>query len=214
LISSVLAAGCGPSRSARDNGIAVTGEGRVHVPYDGALVTLQAESRGDSSQAALVQARTVIMRMRGAAAASGVGADDLGPLGSGPAETYGSLARVDHTIRIRDPQRIGEIVRAALEASGSEGRLRGLSLEISDGSLAIREARKAALADALRAARELAEIANVRLGTVLSVQEIELRKPGSYRIPIVSFSLERALRTIAALPPELLVRLEVRYSIR
>jgi uncharacterized protein len=73
--------------------------------------------------------------------------------------------------RVRDIERLGPLLNALV--AGGANRLRGVSFEIADPETLQDGARRAALQDARKRAELYAQTAGVRLGRVLTINEIE-----------------------------------------
>lgn len=75
------------------------------------------------------------------------------------------------TIKIRDIDKAGTIIDAAVEAGGEFIRIHGLSCSVEDPSAYYEELRKEAVADAEGKAKQLAELAGITLGKATYISE-------------------------------------------
>lgn len=75
------------------------------------------------------------------------------------------------TVTLRDLDRVGEVLEAATLAGGDSAVVEAVRFEVDDAAEARRRARSAAFAEALDAARQIADLAGVSLGSVVSVTE-------------------------------------------
>ena len=161
--------------------LTVSGEGRVEAAPDMAVVRLGVTRRADSPSAALEDmsagTRAVLSRLREA----GIAERDLqtaeltlGPVwhhdrDRGDREITGYEAANMVTVRVRDLDRLGAVLDAAV-AVGAE-RFDGLQFALADPEAARDEARRRAVADALRKAELYAGAADTPLGPVLRIDE-------------------------------------------
>ncbi|MCU1600529.1 MAG: hypothetical protein JWO22_1238, partial [Frankiales bacterium] len=84
------------------------------------------------------------------------------------------------TARLPDIAAAGAVVTAALEAGGKDVRLESLTPVVTDAVAALRDARQRAFGDARTAAQQYAELAGLRLGACLQVQEGGLPGAGTW----------------------------------
>ena len=98
------------------------------------------------------------------------------------------------TVTIRDISRAGDILDAAVEAGANQ--VYGVTFTVSDRQLWENQAREKAVADAKARAQELAKLAGVEVGQVLSISEVI----GSSPVPMAA---ERAMGGGGIAPGEL-----------
>ncbi|MBA3871785.1 MAG: SIMPL domain-containing protein, partial [Anaerolineae bacterium] len=98
------------------------------------------------------------------------------------------------TVTIRDISKVGAVIQAGLGAGAND--LNSLSFGIADSKSLEASARKAAVADALDRAKQLAEAAGVTLGTPLSISE----SIGSVPVPMFNRANDMVA---AAAPPQI-----------
>jgi uncharacterized protein YggE len=160
--------------------LTVTGEGRIEVTPDMALVTIGVRTQAKTAQAALAANSERMAAVLAQLRAAGIAPRDLqtGSLSLGPRYEYhdnraprlvGFEASNEVTARVRALDSLGAVLDAAV-ADGANV-LGGLTFTLADPG----PARDAALAGAVREARRKAEImagaAGVALGPVVSIAE-------------------------------------------
>ncbi|MDW4496974.1 SIMPL domain-containing protein [Sulfitobacter sp. D35] len=197
LIMLCLVAGFGSAAVAQDvtapRVITVTGEASVPAAPDMATIRLgvteQAADAAAAMQAASAAVGDILARLDGA----GIEARDrqtsglsLQPVWSdrsgnvdAPPQITGYEARNAVTVRVRDLDALGGLLDAVI-ADGAN-TLDGLAFDVQDPAPLEREARKAAVADAMARAQDLAEAAGVTLGPVQSIIE-QVRRGGPVRL--------------------------------
>jgi uncharacterized protein YggE len=74
-------------------------------------------------------------------------------------------------VKVRDLDRVGEVIDDVADAAGDVGQVQNLRFSIEDPDTLKAEARKEAVADARAKAESLAELSGVKLGEPLSVNE-------------------------------------------
>ncbi|SEQ99242.1 SIMPL domain-containing protein [Thalassovita taeanensis] len=160
--------------------ISVTGEGRVDLAPDMAVITLGVTQQDRSAQIAMDRtsqaSAAVLARLTELGLAPrDVQTSDLSLYpqqdhsGSGPAKITGFVASNTIRIRVRDLDQLGALLGAVLEDGAN--RFEGLAFTLQNPRPSQDEARKLAVADALRKAALLAGAAGVELGEVLSISE-------------------------------------------
>jgi len=162
--------------------ITVVGEGKVSLKPDIARVTIGVETVNVSVQEATAANKTIVEAVLAALQAEGVAENDLRTTGfSVYADRYGPEGMLsDDAVRyrvtnsvsvtIRDLDKIGAIIDAAVEAGANN--IYGVEFALEDTSVAETDARSAAVANGLKKAGELAELAGVSLGRVVSISEV------------------------------------------
>ncbi|WP_287747025.1 SIMPL domain-containing protein [Methylobacterium sp.] len=160
--------------AAEEGRITVVGRASVEAVPDYATVEIAVESRGPTAAAALDQnsaaAQKVIAFAKEFDAEVSTTAVVLQPVtrpvrdarGQEAPDGYRALNAVH--IRLKALARLGELMRRSLD--GGADRIGGVSFGLLDPARTEDEARAAAVRDAIRQARGLAEAAGVRLGAV------------------------------------------------
>jgi uncharacterized protein YggE len=113
-------------------------------------------------------------------------------------------------VTIRDLEQVGDVLDAVIEAGANQ--MYGVTFTVSDDQEWESEAREKAMADARERAGELASLAEVELGEVLSVSEVV----GGGAIPMPGFALaaEAAGGGIVPGELELSTQIQVTFAIK
>ena len=176
-----------PADEAAQRTISVSGQGSVDLAPDMAVVSLGVSHRDKGAAAALRKTSRAAAAMFERLSGLGVEARDvqtsslsLGPVwetpeDGGPRVQAGFEASNRITVRLRDM----DIVGAALDALVADGanRINNIRFALQDPQDAQDEARRRAVADAVRRAGIQAGAAGVALGDVLSINESGARVP-------------------------------------
>jgi len=194
-------AGCGPGNttlgevenlniSSQQEGIWVTGQGKVTAVPDIATLRLGIEAEEVSVAEAQTQATEAMDRVMTALTGNGVAEKDI-------QTQYFSIRRVTKwdrvkeeetvvgyrvtnmvTVKIRDIDKTGTIIDTVVEAGGDFTRIDSIVFSVDDPSAYYDEARQEALADAKAKAEQLAELAGVTLGKPTYISEgIQVPRP-------------------------------------
>lgn len=173
----------GISISSQQEGIWVTGQGKVAAVPDIATLRLGVEAREASVAEAQTQAAEAMERVMDAMTDRGVAEKDI-------QTQYFSIQQVTKwnreteeetvvgyrvrnvvTARIRNIDKIGVIIDAVAEAGGDLVRIDSIGFSVDDPSDYYQEARKEAVADAEAKAEQLATLAGVSLGKPIYISE-------------------------------------------
>lgn len=155
--------------------IEVTGEARTETAPDMAVITLGVSAQADEAAAAMAEASrgmaAVVDRLR----AGGIAPEDMQTrdislqpvwsqrsLSGGQREVTGFAASSMLTVRLRDLAQLGAVMDQVLRAGANE--FRGLRFAVAEPDALQDSLRGAAVEDAIRKARQLAEAAGMRLG--------------------------------------------------
>lgn len=157
----------------------VTGEGRVEVKPDLAVVSAGVTSTGPTVQAAQDGLNKNINRVSDSIKALGVKPEDIQTtnynvnpqydFSSGTQRVNGYQASSNLSIKIRNLDNANAVIDAATKNGATQ--VGGLSFEISDKTQAENQAREKAVADAKAKAESAAKIAGFRLGKLLNYSE-------------------------------------------
>lgn len=160
--------------------ITVSGEGRVDVAPDMALVTLGVTSEAKTTAAAMGETSEKMTALL--AYLEGLGIDgpnvqtnqlSLHPRydsrSSGPAVISGYVATNTVSVRLLDLDQAGVVLDGVLESGANQ--FQGLQFTLQDDSAARDEARRRAVADARARAELYAEAAGVGLGPLMTLTE-------------------------------------------
>jgi uncharacterized protein YggE len=157
-------------------GITVNGVGSVTVVPDRATFWFGVQSEGRTASAALAANATEMRRVVDALRGAGIAAADIqtqqvsvNPRTNETGAIVGYTAVNNVSVRVRDLDRTGAVIDAAVTAGANT--VNGPQLTRGDQAAPYRNALRAAIADARAKAQQLAEAANVRLGTIVAVAE-------------------------------------------
>jgi uncharacterized protein YggE len=166
--------------------ILVTGEGRVEVAPDMAVLVLMVTREADTARAALDANSAAMREVLAAMQAEGIEERDLRTANFAiePRYSYppkksngepeaprivGYTVRNSLTVRVREVGRVGAILDRSVSLGVNEGG--SITFTNDDPSGALSEARTRAMAEALAKARTLATAAGVKIGKVLEISE-------------------------------------------
>ncbi len=187
-------------------GISVNGNGRVSVVPDVALITLGVEVTAPSVAAARSAAATAMKAVRDSLEGNRVRGDDIQTRAFSiqPQYRYRPEQKPEITgytvtnrvsVKLRNLDAVSEVLDDAAKAGGDAVRIDGIAFTVDDPRRYEGEAREAAVEDAHERAQQLAKLAGVRLGKVLSISE------SGASIPLLDKSAERMAFQAAAAPP-------------
>jgi len=169
--------------NSQQEGIWVTGEGKVSAVPDIANLQLGIEAQEVSVATAQSQAAEAMDRVMTSLASNGVAKKDI-------QTQYFNISRVTRwdernqqevvigyrvtntvTAKIRDIEKTGAIIDAVAVAGGDMTRVNGIYFSVDDPTPYQKEARDEAVADARKKAEQLASEAGVKLGKVTYITE-------------------------------------------
>ena len=169
--------------TSQQEGISVTGQGKVSAVPDIVSLRLGVEAQAASVAEAQTQAAEAMDKVMAALTDNGVAEKDI-------QTQYFSIRRVTKwdrekeeevvigyrvtnmvTAKIRDIDKAGAIIDAVAEAGGDLTRISSIGFSIDDPSAYYEEAREKAMADAKAKAEQLAELADVTLGKPTYISE-------------------------------------------
>jgi uncharacterized protein YggE len=162
--------------------ITVVGEGKVTLEPDIATVTIGVETVTDTVKAASDENNTQVQAVLAALSEQGIADKDMQTSGfSIYAERFGPDGPVQDSdvryhvtnnvvVTVRNLDNVGTVLDAAIEAGANN--IYGIQFDLDDPSAAESDARSAAIADAQTKASELAKLAGVPLGQIVSVSEV------------------------------------------
>jgi uncharacterized protein len=162
--------------------VRVTGTGSAEAAPDLMMVSIGVECRADSVEAAYSRAGSSSEAVSYAFRRHGVEAPDIRTTGlnvradlvwrEGEGQRVtGYSAASTLTVRLRALGAASAAISDAVGAGGNEVRLNGLELAFSDDAAVRARAREAAWLDAVRTARQYAQLASCLLGRVVSVAD-------------------------------------------
>lgn len=156
-----------------------TGEGKVTVSPDIAVVNAGVTAQAATAKAAQNQLNTAINAVSDAIKQLGVEAKDIQTSGytiyptqdytDGRQRIMGYQATSNLTIKVRDMEKANSVIDAATAAGANQ--VGGVSFDVDDKTKAQNEAREKAVAEAKRKAEAAASIAGFGLGRIINYNE-------------------------------------------
>ncbi len=177
----------------QQEGIWVSGEGKVTLTPDIATLSLGIEAQAKTVAEAQSQAAEAMDRVMTALTDSGVAEKDIQtqyfsiyPVTRWDDETWQEIVigyRVTNmvTAKIREIDEAGSIIDAVAAAGGDYTRINNISFSVDDPTPYYEEAREKAVADAIAKAEQLADLAGVDLGKPIYISEGTIYPPVIYR---------------------------------
>ena len=174
---SVVPAKISNKESNQEGTISVTGEGEVTVVPDICILSLGIEAQDKEvakAQAVAAGAMNDVMTMLGE---KGILEKDIQTSDYSIDPVWEERKIVAYRVKnmvkvkIRDVDRIGEIIDATAKAGGDLTRIEGIRFGVDDPKPYYEEARRKAVCDAREKAEQLAELNGVKLGEPISVSE-------------------------------------------
>lgn len=173
------------------NTVSVAGVGRVSGTPDTMALHLQVETRGADVSKALsgvgeAQRKVAASLKSGGVAPADIKSSDLGvrpefhyenkPDGGAP-KIIGYVAYQSLTVTLRDLDKAGAVITAAVTAGGNDVRVNGSTLNLEGNTDLVVQARAAAFADAKAKAEQYAKLSGRQLGAVTTVTELSNDAP-------------------------------------
>ena len=169
--------------SQQNTGIWVTGEGKVTIIPDVAILSLGVEAQSTTVAEAQGQAATAMAAIVAALDGYEIAEKDVKtrhfsiiPVRRW-AEDKGQEILIGYrvtntiTVKVREIDNTGAIIDAVARAGGDDTRINSLSFTVDDPTAYHQEAREKAMADAEAKARQLADLGNVKLGAPTYINE-------------------------------------------
>jgi len=157
----------------------VTGEGKVSVPPDIAVVSAGVQSQGATVKIAQDQLNKNMNAVSSAVKAAGVDAKDIQTSGynitpmydynTGTPRITGYQASSNFTIKVRAIDNANAVIDAATSAGANQ--IGGITFDVDDKTKTQNEARQKAVADAKSKAENAAKIAGFKLGRIINYSE-------------------------------------------
>jgi uncharacterized protein YggE len=195
-----------PSTTSGDRTVTVSGIGEVSATPDTAVVTLGVNTQAESAADALSENNTKMQALISTLKSNGVAAKDIqtstiqlypvyesNSSSSSQPTITGYQATNLVTVTIHDLANLGTLLDLSVQAGGNT--IQGINFKVSDQTTLLEDARKAAVADALNKAQQLASLTGATLGDVLTIQET-----GGQPSPVVI--RESVAMSAAAVPVE------------
>lgn len=157
----------------------VTGEGRVTVKPDMALVTAGIQANGPTVTGVQEQINTVINKVSSSVKELGVDPKDIQSrnysinpdydYSAAPQKIKGYSASTNLSIKVRQIDKVNQVIDAATNSGANQ--VGGVSFDVDDKTSAENEARTKAVDEAKRKARDAAKVAGFRLGKIVNYSE-------------------------------------------
>ncbi len=176
--------------AAADGGILVTGEGRLSVEPDLAVLNIGIEAQSETVSQARTDAAGAMSRVVAAVKAQGLSDADIQTTSFDirPDYQYEEVVEEDGSyvskrklvgyvvsnfasIKVRDLDAVGPVIDDVAEAGGDLARINGISFTVEDPKPFMEELRREAFQEARAKAEQLAGLAGVTLGQVQSISE-------------------------------------------
>jgi len=159
--------------------IVVVGLGTAGGVPDRCVITLALNVAADTSGTALAEVTKLASKVVGVLQARGIAASDAQTSHLALQEFHdsekkrvtGRVASYGLTVLVGGLAEAGPLLTELAEVAGDSLQVRGLQLQMSDPKPLVDAARRAAVADALERARQLADAAGLRLGGISSIEE-------------------------------------------
>jgi uncharacterized protein len=188
LVAMVFLVGCQAraevtGNSNQQTGIYVSGEGKVTVTPDVATIQLGVQAKADTVTAAQAQAATAMANLMVALKAGGVAEKDIKTVNFSVQQVTkwdpstqqqvndGYMVVNTVNAKVRDVTKAGTVLDSAVAAGGDYVRVNSITFSVDDPILFYDQARQKAVADAQDKAKNLAELAGVKLGKVIYITE-------------------------------------------
>jgi uncharacterized protein len=163
--------------------IVATGEGSVSLAPDMAVLSLTVNREADTARSALDANSAAMTEVIAAMEKEGIAARDMQtagfsiqpryvypkPRGEKPPQIVGYTVRNSLTVKIRDLERLGELLDRSVSLGVNEGG--NVRFSNDDPTAALSQARKAAVEDALARIRTMADAAGVGVGSIIAITE-------------------------------------------
>ncbi len=223
-------AGCGTpaSTGTQQQGIWVSGEGKVYVQPDLATLTLGISAQEASVAQAQSGAADAMNKVMAALSNAGIDPKDIQTRDFSivqvtrwddkSQEQVVIGYRVDNTVvvKVRALDKVGAIIDAVAEAGGDLTRIQGIDMSLEDPTAVYAQAREKAVADARGKAVQLAEQFGVKLGNLVYVTESQFSVPIMKAADGMTAGMESVRAPTPISPGELTVTLNVtaQYAIK
>jgi uncharacterized protein YggE len=217
--------GGGPAVAAStssSNTISVSGEGTVQGVPDTLIANMSVHSHQSSVQDALNEANSDMSKLKSTLIGKGVPRGDLqttdlelNPSYDNHGNVNGYDASESLSVRIHPLNDVGTILAAAGNSAGNSVTFDGLSLDISDDSTLVNQARAKAFQQAHDAAAQDASLAGKQLGDVVSIKESQetTTTPQPFYMNSLAATADKASVPISAGKQPVSVTLNVVWSL-
>jgi uncharacterized protein YggE len=213
--------------SSQNTGIWVTGEGKVNVVPDVAILSLGVEAQADSVEKAQSDATYAMNNVKGELDTRGIDAKDIKtqyysiyPVRNyapdkGSEELAGYRVTNMLTVKVRKVEETGAIIDAVAKAGGNFIRIDSISFTVDDPVPYQKQAREKALADAKDKAKQIADKSGLRLGDPTYINETSNAYPYTAPVPYeAAVSMAAGGTSISPGETTVTVMVQVAYAIK
>lgn len=186
-------AGAAPAQTAAERTITVTGHGEATGRPDQATVTLGVHTEATTAEEAISANSQKMQDVLAALKDAGISANNIQtqqlqlwpryepkPIEQEGSRQSGYIAVNSVEVRLHDLGRVGAVIDKAVKAGGN--RVERIQFEVSDTENLLDQARRAAMDDARDKAAQLAALADVGLGEVLTIRDATSPQQPSFSI--------------------------------
>ena len=211
----------------QQNGIWVTGEGKVTAIPDIATIVVGIEAQEATVVAAQESAALAMEQVMQVLDAQGIDDKDIQTQyysiravtrwdsDTQQEITLGYRVTNSVTVKIRDIENTGAVIDAVCSAGGDLTRINSISFSIDDPSPYYEEAREKAVEDALAKAEKLADVADVKLGKPTYISESSYYPGPIYRGDLIGVAESSSSYETPISPgeTELTITVQIAYDI-
>lgn len=204
------------STSGQQTGVWVTGQGIVNAKPDLSTVSLGVFTQADTVNAAMTSAAAAMNKVINSIKSNGIQDKDIATSQFSIQPIYGQSTRPQDkpypgyeqpvivgysvnnnvNVKIRDLDRVGEIIDEAASAGGNATRIQNISFSIENTDAALKQARDLAVKDAQARASQLVTGVGMKLGRAVYINE------SSYNLPSpVPYAAMAGRDSMQAAPP-------------
>jgi uncharacterized protein YggE len=213
------------SLNGQQEGIWVSGEGKVTAVPDTAILSLGIEAQALTVAGAQAEATEVMNNVMDALEAAGIDKDDIqtqyfniqeiSRWDSDKQQEYIIGYRVTNTVtvKVRQVENTGSVIDAVAAAGGDLTRINSISFTVDDPSNYSKDARTEAVADAAAKAKQLADAAGVKLGKPTYITESSYIPGPIYRDVVATEGTPSPTTPISPGEMEITVSVQISYAI-
>jgi uncharacterized protein len=216
------------SVNSSQQGIWVSGEGKVTVTPDIATVSLGVSAQASTVAEAQSRAATAMDKVMAALTGNGIAKNDIQTqyfniqqqtrYDNNTQQSVVTGYMVSNTVsaKIRTIDKTGSIIDAVATAGGDYTRVNGVSFSVEKPEQYYSQARELAVKDAKSKADALAKLAGVTLGKAIYVSEGTVSNPVPYAVPTVRLDASGAAPTTSISPgqTDITLDIQVNYAIQ
>jgi uncharacterized protein YggE len=184
--------------------ISVSGAGSASAAPDMAVVVVGVRTEAEDAATALTENNQSMGDLIDALREAGIAQADLQtqqinlspryanqPNQTGQPQVTGYEAMNTLQVRVRDMDQVGEILDNAVQSGGNI--IHSIRFETADAQDVLQQAREAAFNDARQKAEQLASLADVQLGSVITINETTSSLPRPFAVAAQTEAADRAV---------------------